>query len=246
MVIREQFEQKTLLLTGVTGFVGKCVLEALLRNCNVKKIYCLIRPKRGKATAERFEKLLNGAIFERLKSLKPTELEKVAFVEGSLDADGPQLGISDQDVKTLKAELQLVLHIGGAIRFDLPVREAFATNTFSALNLMRLAKSCPAMRCFLYCSTAYTCPPGQYTEGPPPVPAFVETVADPSDFSDDDFQALVDLYPNTYSLSKSMTEHFLWKQHGDLDVVVAKPAIVMPALRDPYPGWVTELISYPL
>ena len=42
------FKDKTVLLTGTTGFVGKVVLERLLRTCvGMKKIFILIRPMKG-------------------------------------------------------------------------------------------------------------------------------------------------------------------------------------------------------
>ena len=45
--------------------------------------------------AERFQGLINGPIFERLNREKPGELKKLDFVEGSLDAPGPQLGTAN-------------------------------------------------------------------------------------------------------------------------------------------------------
>lgn len=47
-MIREFYIDKTILLTGATGFLGKVVLEKLVRTLPcVKRIYILVRPKRG-------------------------------------------------------------------------------------------------------------------------------------------------------------------------------------------------------
>ena len=46
------------LLTGSTGFVGKVVLEELMRRreeLNVERVYLLIRPRKHKSPRERFE-----------------------------------------------------------------------------------------------------------------------------------------------------------------------------------------------
>lgn len=48
MEIKEFYNNKTILLTGTTGFVGKVVLEKIMRSLgNFKKIYLLIRQKKG-------------------------------------------------------------------------------------------------------------------------------------------------------------------------------------------------------
>jgi FlaA1/EpsC-like NDP-sugar epimerase len=53
-MIREFYQGKTVLLTGCTGFVGKVVLEKFLRCLpGVKKIFVLMRPKRGTLPMDR-------------------------------------------------------------------------------------------------------------------------------------------------------------------------------------------------
>jgi fatty acyl-CoA reductase len=47
MEIREFYKGKTILLSGTTGFVGKVILEKILRSlADVKRIYVMIRPKK--------------------------------------------------------------------------------------------------------------------------------------------------------------------------------------------------------
>lgn len=66
--IREFFVGKTVFLTGVTGLVGKLVLEKLLRSCNeVERIYVLVRGKRGKSAEERFKEVCNSVVSKRGK-----------------------------------------------------------------------------------------------------------------------------------------------------------------------------------
>lgn len=56
--IPEWYEGKTLLVTGGTGFMGKVLLEKLLRCCpNVKKIYILCRAKKGFSPAARITEI---------------------------------------------------------------------------------------------------------------------------------------------------------------------------------------------
>lgn len=58
--VQEFYRDATIFLTGGTGFMGKMIVEKLVRSCpHIKHIYLLIRNKKGKAVEERID-----AIFE--------------------------------------------------------------------------------------------------------------------------------------------------------------------------------------
>jgi thioester reductase-like protein len=58
--IPEFFQAKKIFVTGGTGFIGKVLLEKILRSCpDVGNIYMLLRPKRGKDLKERLTDLTN-------------------------------------------------------------------------------------------------------------------------------------------------------------------------------------------
>lgn len=59
--IKDFLRNKTIFLTGGFGFIGKLLIEKLLV-CDVKKIYLLVRAKKGKSLAERFEKLISEPV----------------------------------------------------------------------------------------------------------------------------------------------------------------------------------------
>jgi alcohol-forming fatty acyl-CoA reductase len=61
--IKDFLKDKTIFLTGGFGFIGKLLIEKLLI-CEVKKIYLLVRAKKGKSLPERFEKLINEPVSE--------------------------------------------------------------------------------------------------------------------------------------------------------------------------------------
>lgn len=61
--ISEMFQGKTVFITGGTGFLGKVLIEKLLRCCGgVKRIYILIRNKKGKTPKERIADIFNNAV----------------------------------------------------------------------------------------------------------------------------------------------------------------------------------------
>ena len=59
--IKDYLRDKTVFVTGGLGFIGKLLVEKLLR-CDVNKIYLLARAKKGKSLEERFEKLMNEPV----------------------------------------------------------------------------------------------------------------------------------------------------------------------------------------
>lgn len=60
------FAETVILVTGATGFLGKALLEKLLRSCpRVATIYLLIRTKRGLSAEERCKELLKNPVCTR-------------------------------------------------------------------------------------------------------------------------------------------------------------------------------------
>ncbi|CAH1098717.1 unnamed protein product [Psylliodes chrysocephalus] len=63
ITIPEFYKGKSVFLTGGTGFVGKLIVEKLLRSCpGVKNIYILVRPKKSESVEDRVEKLKNDKV----------------------------------------------------------------------------------------------------------------------------------------------------------------------------------------
>ena len=54
------YKDKTIFITGATGFLGKCLVEKLLRSCyDLKKIYVLVRHKKGNTPSQRLNDIFN-------------------------------------------------------------------------------------------------------------------------------------------------------------------------------------------
>lgn len=57
------FAGKILFVTGATGFMGKVLVEKLLRDCpDIERMYLLIRTKRGVDTEQRREEYINHMV----------------------------------------------------------------------------------------------------------------------------------------------------------------------------------------
>jgi alcohol-forming fatty acyl-CoA reductase len=58
--IANYYKDKSIFITGATGFLGKCLVEKLLRSCyDLKKIYILVRQKKGQTPTQRLNEIFN-------------------------------------------------------------------------------------------------------------------------------------------------------------------------------------------
>jgi fatty acyl-CoA reductase len=112
--ISEFYAGKCILITGTTGFVGKCVLEKVLRDLPcISSIFLLIRPKKGKILADRVNiEIVQSPIFTRLR--QETEhfedffWSKVIPVAGDIGLDG--LGISQDDQREISSRTNILIN----------------------------------------------------------------------------------------------------------------------------------------
>ncbi|KAG5887298.1 hypothetical protein JTB14_007025 [Gonioctena quinquepunctata] len=83
--ISEYFEGKDIFITGGSGFIGKVLIEKILRSGPaVGKIYFLLREKRGKSIEERLAVIKNMAIFDTLRKSDPSVLNKIIPINGNV------------------------------------------------------------------------------------------------------------------------------------------------------------------
>lgn len=61
--IQDFYSGATIFITGATGFLGKLVIEKLLRTCpDLKRIYILVRPKKDKEIASRVQEIFESQV----------------------------------------------------------------------------------------------------------------------------------------------------------------------------------------
>ncbi len=59
------YKNKTIFITGATGFLGKVLIEKLLRSCyNLNKIYVLVRSKKGASPNQRLDEIFNCKVIK--------------------------------------------------------------------------------------------------------------------------------------------------------------------------------------
>lgn len=115
------YKDKTIFITGATGFLGKVLIEKLLRSCyDIKKIYILVRSKKGASPAQRLDEIFSSKLFETVSQYYPDFKSKVAAVQGDLVE--PNMGISDEDEQVLIDQVNVIFHSAATVRFDEPLK----------------------------------------------------------------------------------------------------------------------------
>lgn len=60
--IQQFYNKKSVFLTGATGFLGKIIIDKLLRTCDIESFYILIRNKKGKGIHSRIEEIFDDPV----------------------------------------------------------------------------------------------------------------------------------------------------------------------------------------
>lgn len=243
MSIAEFYTGKTIFLTGGTGFIGKVFIEKLLRSCpDVKHIYCLVRPKKGRAAQERLTALFQQPLYHQLRELQPNFHEKVIAIHGDLLED--ELGIRQSDRKLLQDTVDIIFHSAATIRFDEPLKLAVNMNVIGVRKMIQLAKGVKNLVAFVHVSTAYAnCDQNSIEEVVYPPPVEPQKLLNALEWMEDDVveaitPKLIGNKPNTYTYTKHLAESLLLKEGHDLPLLIIRPSIVTAAWKEPVPGWI--------
>ncbi|CAH0699593.1 unnamed protein product [Spodoptera exigua] len=246
MNIAEYYAGKTLFITGATGFMGKVMVEKLLRDCSdVKKMYLLMRPKKGHSSKERLDDILSFRIFDRLKAENPKLFEKLQVVAGDILSE--DLGLSPEDRLLIQEEAQIIFHCAACVRFDMFLRDAVKMNTMGTKKVLELAEGVKNLQAFVHVSTSYCrCELPIFEEKLYPSKHRPEHVMHCVNWMDDELLGhlqpkIIEPQPNTYAYTKSLTEDLVSQYEGKFPIVIARPSIVAAAYKEPLPGWVDNL-----
>uniref|UniRef100_A0A182SN28 Fatty acyl-CoA reductase n=1 Tax=Anopheles maculatus TaxID=74869 RepID=A0A182SN28_9DIPT len=153
------YSNTTILVTGGTGFLGKVLLEKILRCLGVRKVFLAIRAKNGRNPTERLQDLLKDVIFDRLRAAYPIDqlLERVEAVEISLEASGGEgLGLDGALEARLLQETELVFNVLASVKFNESIKNAIGTNVGGTRRILQLARRMQRLKAIVHVSTLYS------------------------------------------------------------------------------------------
>eukprot|EP00917_Polyrhabdina_sp_WS-2016_P025089 GHVP01054050.1.p1 GENE.GHVP01054050.1~~GHVP01054050.1.p1 ORF type:complete len:1243 (+),score=246.08 GHVP01054050.1:77-3805(+) len=259
-------------LTGATGFVGKLVLEKILRTTECQEIYLLIRKdKRGRTALERLkEDILTKDIFQ-----KSAPLAKHAILQGFLNVEEMMLarckvlegdvlknsaGLSESALQMVLQNVTGIINCAASVDFDAPLEAALKSNTMGPCFILDMAMLCKKLKVFLHVSTAYT---NSNSQGEIEEKVFglrddhllqmfndVKSFSSPASakFVKDTFPG----FPNTYTLTKRIAEILLTrkmkeyfqdpKQHL-FEFILFRPTIIGSCFQEPLAGWLDAVLG---
>lgn len=157
-------ENKTILITGATGFLAMVFVEKILRvQPNVKKLYLLIRASDAKSATQRMhDEIIEKELFRVLREkwgavdFDSFISEKVVALPG--DVTFENLGVKEPSlIEELCNEIQIILNSAATTNFDERYDISLAVNTIGVLQVLGFAKKCFKLEMLLHVSTAYVC-----------------------------------------------------------------------------------------
>ncbi|KAK4433484.1 Fatty acyl-CoA reductase 2 [Sesamum alatum] len=153
------FQGKNIFVTGATGFLGKALVEKLLRSTGVGKIYVLIKAEDKAAAFDRLKsEIINSELFKCLQEKHGTSYE--AFITEKLipvvgNICEPDLGMDFDSANTIMNEVDVIIQSAANTAFDDRYDMMLEANVMGPQRLMKFANRCKNLRLFAHISTAY-------------------------------------------------------------------------------------------
>ncbi|KAL3272788.1 hypothetical protein HHI36_014248 [Cryptolaemus montrouzieri] len=238
------YKGKSVLITGGLGFLGKLIIEKLLRTCkDIKKMYLIVRPKGKKNATTRIQEALRNTLFSELQKVHPKFEEKLIVIEGDLSQPG--LGISKEDRQMLEDNVNIVIHTAASVKLDEKLRFAAGINIRGTNEIVNLVQNCKNLSSFVYVSSAYSnCAHREIEEqiyftpySADDILKLVETQGEKLDGKD---QWILGRWPNTYVFSQAISETTVTKQCTGLPACIFRPGVISSTTKEPLKGWINN------
>ncbi|KAJ5933584.1 hypothetical protein N7454_005913 [Penicillium verhagenii] len=254
------YNDKTIFLTGGTGFLGTAILYRVFTQANPRRVFVLSRGG-YKSANEQWQKLLSKPMSEYF-----IHNPRITIVSGNLKM--ASLGLSHSDWECLKESVNIVIHAASSINLgSANLRKMSELVMSPTMFLADIALQMKYFLSFVFISTAYS-------------NAHLWTLSGKNDVTIDEFFYNLDAenkvsepqkdvwehitrgateewievqhtgtnkvwktfdFPWAYSYAKNLTERLLLQKFGEQHLLekllIVKPSIISPAKSCPYPGY---------
>lgn len=262
--IKDFYKNKSVLLSGATGMIGKLILAKFMRLGNVKEMVIFVRAKKGLSMEQRIDDLFKGFLFEKMEMYDPKFRSKLKLIFADFEMDN--LGISNEDREYIKKNVEIIIHGAATIRFDEILKKSITINVGATKFMLELAKETKKLKSFVHISTAFS---QSYQRNLKE--CFYSTPIDPElllkmmkTVKDDALNALTPQimypWPNSYVFTKALAEDLVRQYKNDLPIAIIRPSIgkfhrkikihsinqfstVQATIKDPVSGYLESLFG---
>ncbi|XP_070500579.1 putative fatty acyl-CoA reductase CG5065 [Chironomus tepperi] len=250
--VQKFYKDKTIFITGASGFMGKVLIEKLLYSCSdLKEIIILMRPKRGKTGKERVDEFSKLPLFKRIMDTNPDILQKIFPVWGEITQ--PNLGLSDEHLNHILENTEIVFHLAASLKLEATLKPNIIMNLTGTKNVVDVSKRIKNLIQMVHTSTAFCNVEFDVLEEKvndfPHEPLDLINLAG---WLSEDAMAtiqkdLLGVHPNTYTYTKRLAEILVRNEFekSNLPACIVRPSIVTPSYQEPIPGWVDSLNGPP-
>ncbi|XP_067213507.1 putative fatty acyl-CoA reductase CG5065 isoform X1 [Linepithema humile] len=241
--IQRFYAGQSIFITGSTGFLGKTLVEKLLRSCpDISKIYLLIRSKKSKDPKIRLNELFESPLYNRLKEEVPHFRKKIVPITGDLEANG--LGLSENEKDILIQKVSIVFHVAATVRFNENIKTSTASNVTASCELFNIIKCMTNLKSFIHVSTIYSQFHVRHIEErfyKCPID-YKSLIALTNTLSENELDKFIpkisSQWTNTYTFTKAIAEEFYRIESGNVPMGIFRPSIVISSVSEPAKGWV--------
>ncbi|CAF0760848.1 unnamed protein product [Didymodactylos carnosus] len=261
--ISDFYHDKCVLVTGSTSFVGKVLLEKLLRCCpTIDKIYCLVRTtpsitnsniKSNTITTttidDCFDELCTNKLFDRVRRNNPKFSEKLILIDIDTILNKAENRQDEENYRLLQDNIDVCFYLAAnSYDFDEQnLKQMIQTNVIDLKSIIGLLKTCTKLKSIVYLSSIYAnidCPYIDETIYPCPIDPV--KLIDALSWMDADMielatPKLIGTKPNTFTFSHWLAETILSNEKLTLPPMsIVRVSMIGSAWKEPYPGWVEK------
>ncbi|XP_076630983.1 putative fatty acyl-CoA reductase CG5065 [Colletes latitarsis] len=234
---------RSIFITGGSGFLGKVLVEKLLRSCpEIREIFLLMRPKNGVGIDDRLRQMLQSPLFDKLREEKPSTFEKLIPVGGDVMVEG--LGLGTPERQLLTERVSVIFHVAANVRFDANLKKDIFANTRSTRDVCILAGGMKNLVALVHVSSAFAQSDKPVVEEIvyPPITDWRSVIKMVENLDEKTINVISPKYlgsmPNTYTFSKRVAEDVVNDYSKSLPTVIFRPSIVISTIQEPIVGWV--------